>query len=898
MTRKKAATKSMARERLRFDSDWRFHLGDLPGYPYSIPIRNWRYQLIGEEEPKNLKMAAPGFPDRNWKTIRPWKDAFDKKKGFAWYRTLLPEIPGPNRTLHFVSINNDGTIYLNGRELLHHELWTDPFDVPLDSAWKEGGPNHLAVLVKSYWGHGFIGGADLELPVPPATWQGPASYHFKDQGWRNVHLPHDFVVEGKFDRKTDDPAHGYLPKDIGWYRKTFEVPEEDRGRSLWIDFDGVFRNCRVWLNGRLLGRHRSGYTSFRFDITDEVMYGGRNVLAVRVDARGHEGWWYEGGGIYRHVWLNKADPLYVEPWGVYVVSKPKGTKADLSIQTAVTNKAQAASSFRLTSEIMDTKGNKVLKLYSQVKIPQGGRKEIVQKGDIANPFLWSLENPYLYKLVTKVERDGRLVDRVETSFGVRSIRFDKDKGFFLNGKHVLLKGTCNHQDHAGVGVALPDRLFTYRLEKLKEMGSNSYRCSHNPPAPELLEECDRLGMLVLDENRRLGDSPEILSQVTSMVLRDRNHPSIIAWSLCNEEGKQGKEEGRKMGLAMRKILLKFDKTRPITCAMNGGWGEGLTHVVDVQGFNYNILQYDPFRKKFPRMPMFGSETASTVSTRGIYQTDRKKGYVSAYDVNHTEWSSPAENAWRVAADRSHMAGVYIWTGFDYKGEPTPYGWPCINSHFGIIDICGFPKDNFHYYRAWWGDKPVLHLFPHWNWKGMEGNQIDVWCHTNHDQVELFLNGKSKGIKEMSRNGHLEWKVWYEPGILTAKAYRKGIFAEETRVETTGPAAAIRLTPYCKELMADGEDVTPVTVEILDAKGRLVPTADNEVHFQVRGQGRIAGVGNGDPSSHEPDKSNKRKAFNGLCAVYMGAGEKPGKITLAAKAKGLKSAKMEFSSNKN
>ncbi len=898
MTEKKSIAKSMVRERLRFDSDWRFHLGDVPGHSYAIPIKNWRFQVVGKEKPKNFKMAAPNFPDRNWKTIQPWKNAFGPKPGFGWFRTLLPDAPGPGRILHFVSICNDGTIFLNGRKLLHHEIWTDPFDVSLDPAWNQGGPNHLAVLVKSHWGGGFIGNTDLELPVPPVTWEGPASLPFNNRSWRKIHLPHDFVVEGRSGQKTNDPAHGFLPKGVGWYRKEFEIPAKDRGKTLWIDFDGVFRNCRVWLNGRLLGRHRSGYTSFRFDITDAVMYGGRNVLAVRVDARGHEGWWYEGGGIYRHVWLNKANPLHVEPWGVYVVSTLKDNKADLSIQTTVTNKSQTGTFYKLTSEILDPKGEKVLKISSRGKLSQDSRKEILHKVILSRPLLWSLENPRLYKMVTKIEKDGRWVDRVETSFGVRSIRFDKDKGFFLNGKHVLLKGTCNHQDHAGVGVALPDRLFTYRLEKLKEMGSNSYRCSHNPPASELLEECDRLGMLVLDENRHLGDSREVLSQLTSMVLRDRNHPSIIAWSLCNEEGKQGTEEGRRMGMAMKKTLLKLDKTRPITCAMNGGWGEGLTHVVDLQGFNYNIVQYDPFRAQHPRMPMFGSETGSTVSTRGIYQTDRKKGYVSAYDVNHTEWSTTAENAWRPVVERPHMAGVYVWTGFDYKGEPTPYGWPCVNSHFGILDLCGFPKDNFHYYRAWWGDKPVLHLFPHWNWKGMEGKQIDVWCHTNHDQVELFLNGKSRGIKEMPRNGHLEWKVWYVPGVLRARAYRKGVFTEETLVETTGSAAAIRLTPYCKELQADGEDLAPVTVEILDEKGRLVPTADNEVKFQVRGAGQIAGVGNGDPSSHEPDKSDKRKAFNGLCAVYVQAGEKPGRITLTARSKGLKPAAVVLVTKKN
>ncbi|HEY5039566.1 MAG TPA: glycoside hydrolase family 2 TIM barrel-domain containing protein, partial [bacterium] len=520
----------------------------------------------------------------------------------------------------------------------------------------------------------------------------------------------------------------------------------------------------------------------------------------------------------------------------------------------------------------------------------------VQKGQFSKPILWSLENPNLYTWVTRIEKAGKPVDQVETSFGVRSLRFDKDKGFFLNGKPVKIKGTCNHQDFAGVGTALSDRLFTYRVERLKEMGSNAYRCSHNPTAPELLDACDKLGMLVMDENRRLGDSEEILSQVESMVLRDRNHPSVILWSLCNEEAIQGTKEGRRKGEAMKEVVKKYDKTRLVTAAMNYGWGgDGLSNVLELQGFNYAIDQYNQYRKSHPNVPLYGSETASTVSTRGIYVTDKLKGYVSAYDVNHTMWSLPAEAAWRPIADRPWMAGAFLWTGFDYRGEPTPYNWPCINSHFGILDMCGFPKDNFYYYQAWWGDKPILHLFPHWNWAGKEGQQIDVWCHTNYDQVQLFLNGTSQGVKETPKNGHLEWKVWYEPGVLTAKALKDGAVVAETKVETTDAPAEVKLEPYKTEMLADGEDVMPITVSISDDKSRLVPIADNEVTFTVEGAGEIAGVGNGDPSSHEPDKADKRKAFNGLCMVLVKANDKPGKIKVTAESKGLKEASVTLTS---
>jgi len=402
-------------------------------------------------------------------------------------------------------------------------------------------------------------------------------------------------------------------------------------------------------------------------------------------------------------------------------------------------------------------------------------------------------------------------------------------------------------------------------------------------------------MLVIDENRRLGDSDEILSQVESMVLRDRNHPSIILWSICNEEKEQGTDLGRKRGMAIKKLIKKLDQTRPITAAMNGDWGRGITGIIEVQGFNYNIVQYEPFRKKFPKMPVFGSETGSTVSTRGIYKNDIEKGYVSAYDINHTKWSHTAENAWKPIAERPYMAGAFVWTGFDYRGEQTPYEWPCVNSHFGIMDMCGFPKDNYYYYKAWWGKQPVLHIFPHWTWPGCEGQERDVWCHTNYDQVELFLNGESMGLIETPRNGHLEWKVRYAPGELKAKAYIKGVFAAEAKVETTGTPAAIRLVPYKDRMVCDGEDVIPVAVEILDNKNRIVPIAGNLVKFHVSGQGIIAGVGNGDPSSHEPDKAQQRSAFNGLCMVFVQSKNKPGTIRLTAKSEGLKQASVNIAS---
>ncbi len=894
------AAEISGRQRLSLDADWRFHLGPIAGSEvdngYLIP--SWRY--LGptktkptDEIPAGLNVNTTGS---QWKTAANGQDVFNQSPGFAWYRTDLPNVPGPHRILHFSGVDDNGTVYVNGHKMLYHEGWNDSFDINLDSVWKDGGPNQLAVLVENTYAGGNIKETYLltlgqEEKVPPVVLDETA-----DKDWAAVHLPHDFVVEGTFDPK-GDASHGFLPTNTGWYRKTFEIPAKAKGKSLWIDFDGIYRDSRVWLNGKPLGRHLSGYTSFRYDIKDAAIIGGKNILTVHVDARNSEGWWYEGGGIYRHVWLNIAEPLHVAPWGTYVTAKPQGNSANLALQTTLENKSDSFASFKLVSEIKDARGKTVLKLSTPVNLAKGNTKTITQRGHIPKANRWSLENPYLYRWVTLVEQGKKPVDQVETSFGVRSFRFDANKGFFLNDKPVKIKGTCNHQDFAGIGIAIPDRLFTYRLEKLKEMGSNAYRCSHNPPAPELLDACDRLGILVMDENRRLGDSEEILNQLESMVLRDRNHPSVFLWSICNEESVQGKAQGKARGLAMKNKILSLDKTRLVSCAMNYGWGPGgLSDIVDLQGFNYAIDMYDLYHAKHPKVPLYGSETASTVSTRGIYETDRTLGYVSAYDVNHTEWAYTAEAAWRPIAERPWMAGGFVWTGFDYRGEPTPYAWPCINSHFGILDMCGFPKDNFYYYQAWWSDKPVLHLFPHWNWKGKEGKQVDVWCHTNYDLVELFLNGKSQGKQETPKNGHLEWKVWYEPGVLTAKAYKKGVYMTETKVETTGEPASIRLTPYNGKLVADGEDATPITVEILDDQGRVVPTADNPVAFTVTGAGHIAGVANGDPSSHEPDKAGARKAFNGLCmAILQTEDGKTGDITLTATSPNLKSAAVTISS---
>ena len=727
----------------------------------------------------------------------------------------------------------------------------------------------------------------------------PARQDFDDSGWEAIDLPHDFAVGLPFVDAPELVDFGFKPvgrnfpeTSIGWYRRTFEIPQSDSGRRLAIEFDGVFRDAMVVLNGIYLGRNLSGYAPFRFDITDFANYGGKNVLVVRVDATEHEGWFYEGAGIYRHVWLTKTDALHAAHGGVFVKSETQGTAASVSVETEIQNDQDGQKSFRVRQTIFDAGGKRRAEAAPARALVRGwGRKKVVQKLRLENARRWSLEDPHLYSVVTQIESGGQITDQCRTSFGVREMRFDPSDGFFLNGRRVEIKGTCNHQDHAGVGSALPDRLQYFRIAKLKEMGANAYRTSHNPPTPELLDACDRLGLLVMDETRMFSSSREGLSQLERMVRRDRNHPCVFLWSMGNEEPLQGTPSGARMCAAMKRLVRRLDPTRPVTLAMNNHWGQGASAVVDVQGCNYfHNGDMDKFHADFPEKPIIGSEDASALSTRGIYANDAARGFMSAYDVNTPgHYAATAEEWWNFYSAHRFAAGAFAWTGFDYRGEPSPYKWPCISSQFGIMDTCGFPKDTYFYYQAWWSGKTVLHLFPHWNWQGREGRPIQVWVHGNCDEVELFLNGRSFGRKEMPRRGHLQWEVEYAPGILLARGYKDGRACATSRRETTGAAAAIKLTPDRAAIAADGRDVSVVCVAVLDIQKRLVPTAENEMAFEISGPGKIIGVGNGNPASHEPDKASRRKVFNGLAQVIVQSERQAGAIRLTARSTGLASA---------
>lgn len=625
----------------------------------------------------------------------------------------------------------------------------------------------------------------------------PIDPSFDDGGWRTIDLPHDFVVEGDFIReKAEDFArqsragqplharmhvmHGFRKGGVGWYRKQFTVPGSDRGRILKLTFDGIFRNSTVWLNRHFLGRHLSGYTGVEFDIAEIVEYGDVNTLVVRVDATEYEGWFYEGGGIYRHAWLTKLDPVHVTPEEVFVSAdidlKHSACRATLAMQAGIRNAGLAPREGRLVSEVRDPDGRVAARVETDFSVAPLETSILQPAAVIDAPRLWSLESPELYTLASRVVCGGETVDEHVATFGIRSLRFDPDRGFFLNEKPVKLKGVCCHQDHAGVGAALPDSVQEFRIRRLKEMGCNAYRTSHNPPTPELLDACDRLGMLVMDENRLLGVAPEILGQLSDLVRRDRNHPSVILWSLGNEENHvQATVPGARIVASMRALVRKLDPTRPVTLAINATWEKGASREIDVMGCNYIATgDVDAYHANFPTQPLLYSESVSANNTRGIYALDDDRCYVPAYDRHAASWGHTHEENWVHCDQRPFVAGTFVWTGFDYRGEPTPfYSWPNINSHFGIVDTCGFPKDPFYYYQAWWGDRPMLHLLPHWNWNGREGQPIDVWVYSNCDEVELFLNGTSLGRKTMQHCRHLEWQVPFNPGKLSATGWIKG-----------------------------------------------------------------------------------------------------------------------------
>lgn len=724
---------------------------------------------------------------------------------------------------------------------------------------------------------------------------------FNDTAWRKLALPHDWAVELPFVNVNnfDVQSHGYKPvgglfpeTSIGWYRKHFTVARRDSGQRFQLEFDGVFRDADFWINGFYLGNNQSGYVGVGYDITDYINYEKPNVIAVRVDATQYEGWFYEGAGIYRHVWLNKYPNVHIAHDGVFAYSTVKGSTATVQVETDVENTGLSSAKATVVSYITGRAGKRLAQSSAQpITLNINGRTTVKQKFTVLNPHLWSLEDPYLYRVVSVIQQAGKTIDSVKHRFGIRTIDI-KPNGVFLNGKHVKLLGTNNHQDHAGVGAALPDYLQYYRIRLLKDWGSNAYRTSHNAPTPELLDACDSLGMLVMDEQRLLNSSPEYMNQFERLIKRDRNHASVFMWSIGNEEGwLQANTTGKRIAQTLLAKQKELDPTRTSTYAADlANVFHGVNEVIPVRSFNYRQYAVADYHKDHPTQPIIGTEMGSTVTTRGIYEKDSIRAYVPDQDITAPWWASTAETWWKLAAENDYWLGGFIWTGFDYRGEPTPYQWPNINSHFGIMDVCGFPKNIYYYYQSWWTDKDVLHISPHWNWKGKEGQPIEVWVNTNADNVELFLNGKSLGKKDMPRNSHLKWTVNYEPGRIEAVAYKKGkrLIA---KVETTGAPYEVVLTPYKTTMYADGKDATVMNLSVVDKEGREVPDANNLITFRWTGDAKIIGVGNGDPSSHEPDKylddsAWQRRLFNGKAQVILQAGKTESIIKFEARSEGL------------
>ncbi len=726
---------------------------------------------------------------------------------------------------------------------------------------------------------------------------------FNDSSWRSLNLPHDWAVELPFVQveNFDVESHGYKPvgglfpaTSIGWYRKHFTIAKADSGRRFQLQFDGIFRDAQVWVNGFYLGNNKSGYVGVNYDVTDFINYDRNNVITVRVDATQYEGWFYEGAGIYRHVWLNSYANTHIATDGVFAYAAITGNKAILSVETTIANEYSVGGSYSVNTYLTDRSGVKIgTAKEAPVTINSNEEKTSKQIINVTNPTLWSLENPYLYRVVVELKQNGVVVDSKKLRFGFRTIEI-KPNGVFLNGKYIKLFGTNNHQDHAGVGSALPDYLQYYRISVLKNFGSNAYRTSHNTPTPELLDACDSLGMLVMDEQRLLNSGAEYMDQFERLVKRDRSRTSVFMWSIGNEEGWiHTTSHGKRIAETFISKLKQLDPTRTSTYAADlPNVFKGVNEVIPVRSFNYRQFAVADYHNDHPTQPIIGTEMGSTVSTRGILEKDSIRGYLPDQDITAPWWASRAEEWWKLAATNDFWLGGFIWTGFDYRGEPTPFKWPNINSHFGVMDVCGFPKNIYYYYQSWWTDKDVLHISPHWNHRnewGKPKKQIDVWVNSNADDVELFLNGKSLGKKDMPRNGHLQWKVEFEPGKLEAVANKKGRILK-SKVETTGAATEVVLTPYKTTMLADGKDVTVMNITVVDREGREVPDADNMIKFKIEGDAKIIGVGNGDPSSHEPDKcvdgAWQRSLFNGKCQVIVQAGTKPGIIKFEAGASGL------------
>jgi beta-galactosidase len=772
---------------------------------------------------------------------------------------------------------------------------------------------------------------------------GAETPEFDDSGWRTLDLPHDWAIEGPFD-EAYGPSQGALPfYGTGWYRKHFALPVGAEDRLVHVEFDGAMSNARVWLNGAELGGRPYGYIGFGFDLTPHLRFGGAdNVLAVRLTPEPQSSRWYPGAGIYRHVWLDATGPVHVARWGTSVTTpRVSDDEATVHVRTEVRNRGAERVRVMVQTAVVDADGHDVAHASADHLLPAGERDTVESEVALPRPQRWDVDHPHLYRLVTTIRDGDNVLDRTVTRFGVRTIDFDEERGFELNGRPVRFKGVCLHHDLGALGAAVNRRATERQLEIMKAMGANAVRTSHNPPSPELLELADELGLLVMDEAFDMWGRTKIENghgkyfdewgerDLRDMIRRDRNHPSVVMWSIGNEILEQADEDGWKVARRLNDICREEDPTRPVTAGFNqleNAIRNGLVDEVDIAGFNYKAPQYAGVMEEHPDWIVLGAETASTVSSRGVYHLPIEKyqkhpsRQITSYDIVAPPWAYAPDVEFEAQDRLPTVLGEFVWTGFDYLGEPTPYymwnqppdpnDWPARSSYFGIVDLAGFPKDRYYLYQSRWTSEPMVHVLPHWNWEGHEGATVPVMVYTNADEVELFLNGESLGRKKagassvtlpvgtnVDGDGRIEspyrmaWEIPWQAGTLRAAAFRGGREVATEEVSTAGKPARLELVPDRTELAADGRDLSFVTVRVEDEDGNLCPNADNLVRFTVEGAGRREAVDNGNAATLESFQADERKTFGGLALLIVRSEKGPGGvIEIAARSKDLESAR--------
>ena len=932
-----ASAQPAPRQRLLFDADWRFHLGELAdakplgaGYP----ITRWR-----SKSGRDLADLTADTSGAGWSDAGPDDDVFGKSPGFAWFRTTLAPAPTPG-VLKFAGVDDNATVTLNGQQLATHQGWDSAFEVPLQSAWKTDAPNELAVLVENREGPGGIGAASLQIGAPVESAATRTDYD--DKSWRLLDLPHDWGVEGDFD--IDLPGEtGKLPwAGVGWYRKSFDVAAANQGKRYSLEMDGAMSNARVWLNGRDIGGWPYGYASWALDLTP-FLKSGNNTLAIRLDNLADSSRWYPGGGIYRDVHLTVTNPVHVAHWGTQITTATQGKNADVNAKTTLRNDGVTAQTVRLVSTVLDADSKPVATTEARATLAPGAQQIVTQTLPVVNARQWSLADRYRYTLVSQIVRGEQVLDRTNTPFGVRDIAWMADKGFLLNGQVVQIQGVCMHHDLGALGAAWNRRAAQRQLQILQSMGVNALRTSHNPPDPELLDLCDEMGILVLDEFSDTWKSAKkpngyatlfdnwAEKDIRAYVRRDRNHPSVIAWSSGNEVPEQGSPAGAAISRRLTDIFHSEDATRPVGSGNNyyQAADNGFENTVDIFGFNYKPQNYAAFLKNHPTIPLFGSETASAISSRGEYffpvtgdARDSEADFqVSSYDLYSVPWGSLPDKEFEAQDRNPAVAGEFVWTGFDYLGEPTPYNAdptnalnysdpaeraaaekqlaelgriksPARSSYFGIVDLAGFPKDRFYLYQAHWRpDFPMAHILPHWNWPERAGQNTPIIVYTSGDEAELFLNSKSMGRRKKGEYQYrLRWDdVVYQPGELRVVAYKDGKEWASDTVKTTGAPARIAMSADRDVIANDGKDLSFVTVKVADAAGLMVPRSHNSLSFSISGAGEIVATDNGDATDLTAFHSHSRKAFNGLALVIVRAKKgASGPITVRASSDGLQS----------